>query len=172
MEKIANYGYVPFPYFQFVMYGAQFLLINYHKEVNRFLNDNVDEHNSKVRKILKKAILTIPLLTIAYYDIRYGSFSFKNMGVPVEYNRAINQVLFVLGSYGVIQVLAQDSGIRTGIVQRDTVQTRTWFAFMAVGMAYSLTSNRSQSVLAMMLYFHLRYVISDNVTSEVCFEPI
>jgi hypothetical protein len=172
MVDMANYGYVPFPHFQFVMYLTQFLLIYYHKEVNRFLDDQVNDHHNNGYKILKRFLLSIPLLTIAYYDILYGSFSFKNLGVPVEYNRVINQALFILGSYGVIQVLAQDSGIRTGVAQRDTVQTRAWFAFMAVGMAYSLTKNRSQSVLAMMLYFHLRYVISDNVTSQVCFESI
>lgn len=172
MMKIANYGYVPFPYFQWVMYGLQLLLIMYHKPINRFLEHHVNPEKKKWITFVKKVVYTIPILAIAYYDIRYSSFSLKNLGVNPDYNHNINQVLFILGSYGLIQVLAQDSGLKTGLVQRETVQTHIWFAFMAVGMAFSLTNNRSQSILALIIYFHLKYVISDNMTSPVCFEEV
>lgn len=172
MGKIVNYGYVPFPYFQWVVYGIQFLMLVFHKRINRAFDEHVNPEKKRWINFLKKVVYTLPILTIAYYDIRYSSFSFKNLGIPPEYNDRINQIFFILGSYGVIQVLAQDSGLKTGLYQRETVQTHIWFAFMAVGMAFSLTNNRSQSVLAMILYFHMKYVISDNVTSPVCFEEI
>jgi hypothetical protein len=84
-------------------------------------------------------------------------------------------MLWIFGAYGIIQVLAQDSGLQTGIDQRDLIQYVLIFTFLGIGMAYSITENRSQSIIAMFLYFHLKYVVSDR-TSGVCFvdlgEPI
>jgi hypothetical protein len=118
-----------------------------------------------------KFILSIPMFSIIYYDIRYSSFSFTNIGVPDQLGSVINQLLWILGAYGIIQVLAQDSGLRTGTDQRDLVQYTLIFFFVGTGMAYSITQNRSQSMIAMFLYLHLKYIISDNV-SNVCFEDL
>jgi hypothetical protein len=167
---VADYGFVPFPHFQAAILAAQLALVRYHKQVNAYIDARLPKHPAWAA--VKKLALSIPLLLIAYYDIRYSSFSLKNLGVPPAYNAHLNQVLFILGSYGIIQVLAQDSGIRTGVSQRDSVQSYVLFSLIAVGMAYSITQNRSQSMIALLLYFHLKYVISDNVTSAVCFEPI
>lgn len=172
-EMIKNYGYHPFSYFQQLIILIQILLIKYSVPIKTYLNEFCIKYlgNSEYYTYIYKAILSIPLLLIIYYDTRYSSFALKNMGVPLEYNRYINQVLFILGSYGIIQVLGQDAGLQTGVDQRDLVQSPIIFAILCVGMAFSITENRSQSFIAMFLYFHLRYVVSDRF-SNVCFEDL
>lgn len=167
---ISNYGYVPFQFFQYVILGLQIYMVYNHKKVNEFLDKYIED--TKFLIFVKKLILSIPLLLVVYYDIRYSSFSFKNLGINPAYNDSINQVLYILGSYAIIQVLAQDSGIKTGVLQRDTVQMHILFTVIAVGMAYSVTKNRSQSLIAILLYYHLKYIVSNNETSSVCFEEI
>jgi hypothetical protein len=170
---IEFYGYTPFPLFQQVILLAQILLTRYADPIKIYLKDFCEKYlgDSEYYTYVYKTMLSIPLVLIVYYDTRYSSFSLKNLGVPSEYNRYINQVLFILGSYGIIQVLGQDAGLQTGIDQRDIVQLTIVFAVLCVGMAYSITENRSQSIIAMFLYFHLRYVVSDKA-SNVCFESL
>jgi hypothetical protein len=172
-EMIKNYGYHPFSYFQQLVILIQILIINYSVQIKKYLNDFCIKYlgNEEYYTYIYKLILTIPLFLIIYYDTRYSSFALKNIGVPIEYNRYVNQVLFILGSYGIIQVLGQDTGLQTGVDQRDLVQYPIIFAILCVGMAFSITENRSQSIIAMFLYFHLRYVISDRL-SNVCFEDL
>lgn len=172
-ELIENYGYRPFPYFQQWIILVQILIIKYSVPIKKYLNDFCIKYlgDEEYYTYIYKFILSIPLLLFVYYDTRYSSFALKNIGVPIEYNRYINQVLFILGSYGIIQVLGQDTGLQTGVDQRDLVQYPIIFAILCVGMAFSITENRSQSFIAMFLYFHLRYVVSDRV-SNVCFEDL
>jgi hypothetical protein len=158
---IENYGYVPFYSFQYVILGLQFYMIYNYKYVNELMDKYIGTNDSQ--KQLKKIILSIPLLLIIYYDIRYSSFSFKNLGVNPAYNSTIKQILYISGSYGIIQVLAQDAGIKTAIVQENLVQKHILFALMSIGMAFSLTQNRSHSIIALILYYHLKYVISENI---------
>lgn len=161
-KLIENYGYVPFYYFQYVILGLQFyMIINY-----KYINDLMDKYigTNYSQKQLKRIILSIPLLLIIYYDIRYSSFSFKNLGVNPGYNDTIKQILYIFGSYGIIQILAQDAGITTPIVQEKLIQAHFIFIFVSIGMAFSLTQNRSQSIIALMIYYHLKYVISEDIT--------
>ena len=163
-KLIENYGYVPFYYFQYVILALQiFLTINY-KNINNLL-DKYIVNDIYLLKQIKRIILSIPLLLIIYYDIRYSSFSFKNLGVNPDYNNTIKQILYICGSYGIIQILAQDAGITTPIVQEKLVQAHFIFIFVSVGMAFSLTQNRSQSIIALMIYYHLKYVISEDITN-------
>lgn len=168
---IPFYGWVPFVGFQYFILAVQVLLIIFHKQINGGF-DRLFLKKNKALQFIKKFLLSLPLIIIFYFDIVYQSFSLKNLGFPNKYNLYLNQLLFILGSYGLIQVLAQDSGIKTGIDQRDTVQVNLFFALMGIGVAYSVTNNRSQSVLALLLYYHLKHVVSDGVTSPVCFEDI
>ena len=173
MDKIKNYNFVPFPYFQQLILILQIVLIICANRIKKYLEGfcrkyiGTHEYYSYAYKI----ILSIPLLLIIYFDIRYSSFALNNIGLPVRYNQYVNQTLWILGAYGIIQVLAQDSGLKTGIDQRDIVQQTFIFFFLGIGMAYSITQNRSQSIIAMFLYLHLKYVVSDR-TSNVCFEDL
>ena len=94
-----------------------------------------------------------------YYDMRYSSFSFKNLGIskyiPNEY---LNYVLRVLGALGIIQVLAQDIGLKTGVVQRNFVQSPFMQFLLYVGTAFAITNNRSEAIIGATLYFTLKYV--------------
>ena len=172
-KKIKNYGFVPFPYFQQFILIVEILLIKYSSSIKKYIHKFCMKHLGKKDYYIYmyKFILSIPMFSIIYYDIRYSSFSFTNIGVPDQLGSVINQLLWILGAYGIIQVLAQDSGLRTGTDQRDLVQYTLIFFFVGTGMAYSITQNRSQSMIAMFLYLHLKYIISDNV-SNVCFEDL
>jgi len=156
----------PFKYFAIVLLVIQtFIMYNY-KSMNKLHRDyNIDDH-------VFFLLISIPLLIITFYDVKYNTFSLKQLGIPVKYNENINYMLNLFGSYGIIQILAQDSGLKTGKVQRDTIQNTALFSVIALGMAFSVTSNRSQSLIAVLYYFHLKYVISNNKTSPVCFEDV
>lgn len=160
-ELIENYGYVPFKYFQYFVLVLQILLIYKHKEVNNYLDQYFDP-NDNFKQNLKKLLLSVPLLLIAYYDIRYSSFSFKNLGVAPSYNSTIKQILNIVGSYAIIHIFAQDTGLKTSILQVEYLQTHLLFVLISVGMAYSITQNRSQSIIALFLFYHLRYVIGND----------
>lgn len=170
---IQNYGFVPFPFFQQSVLVLEIILIKYAEPIKEYLKNFCTKYfgEEEYYTYVYKFILSLPLLSIVYYDIRYSSFSLKNIGMPSEYNRYVNQILWIFGAYGIIQVLAQDSGLQTGIDQRDLIQYILIFTFLGIGMAYSITENRSQSIIAMFLYFHLKYVVSDR-TSGVCFEDL
>lgn len=154
-KLIENYGYVPFMYFQYIILGLQVWMVYNHERVNEFM----DRYFSKN---VKKFILTIPFLSMVYYDIRYSSFSLKNLGFPVQYNDTLKQILNILGSYALIHIFAQDSGFKTALEQVGFVQMHWLFIVTSIGMAYSVTQNRSQSILALIMFYHLKYVISDN----------
>lgn len=165
-KLIENYGYVPFFAFQWVVLGLQVYMIYNYNDVNKFLENMFSRYTNlteSTKQNLKNIILTLPFLSMVYYDVRYSSFSFKNLGVNPEYNDTIKQILNILGSYAIIHIFAQDTGLKTTLFQTGLVQTHALFIIMSIGMAYSITQNRSQSILALILFYHLKYVIGSNV---------
>ena len=84
----------------------------------------------------------------------------------------MNYLLRVAGGYGIVQVLAQDLGIRTGINQRNIVQHPVFQFLMLWGGAYALTGRRSEGMVSALLYFTLKLNVSGDVTSGVCFEDV
>jgi hypothetical protein len=161
-KLIENYGYVPFQYFQYAILLFQVWMIYNHTQVNDFM-DRFFDPNDNNKQNIKKFILTIPFLSMVYYDVRYSSFSFKNLGIPPMYNDTIKQILNILGSYALIHIFAQDSGFKTAITQAKFVQLHILFIVASVGMAYSVTQNRSQSILALIMFYHIKYVISNDI---------
>ena len=73
---------------------------------------------------------------------------------------------------GLVQVLAQDLGIPSGVNQRNIVQTEAVQFLMLWGGAYALTGHRSEGMVSALLYFVLRLNISNGETSNVCFEEV
>lgn len=155
-KLIENYGYVPIKYFQYLVIGLQIWMIYNHKRVNEFMDKYFSEH-------VKKVLLSLPLLSIIYYDIRYSSFSLKNLGFPPQYNDTLKQVLNILGSYALIHIFAQDTGFKATLLQVILLQTHLLFVVISIGMAYSLTQNRSQSIIALLMFYHFKYVIGNNI---------
>jgi hypothetical protein len=164
-KLIENYGYVPFFGFQWAILALQIYMINNYEQVNIFMDRYFDPNDTN-KQNLKKLILTIPFLSMVYYDIRYSSFSLKNMGFNPAYNDSLKQILNILGSYAIIHIFAQDTGLKSSILQVGFIQAHALFIFMSIGMAYSITQNRSQSILALILYYHLKYVIGINITDN------
>ena len=83
-----------------------------------------------------------------------------------------NHVITIIAAYGIIQVLAQDLGIKTGKKQRDLIQNKYVQVVVLYCGAHVVTSNHRDAAIATFLYYFLKYVYSDNETSSVCFEDV
>jgi hypothetical protein len=80
--------------------------------------------------------------------------------------------LLIVGAYGIVQVLAQDLGIKTGKKQRDLMQSLPVQIVLLYSGAYTVTDNYTNAAIATGLYFILKYVYSGGKTSAVCFEDV
>jgi len=87
-------------------------------------------------------------------------------------NRNYHNVLMVLGAYGIVQVLAQDLGVKTGKRQRDLIQMEPILAIILFSGAYAVTEDVTLAGLATAFYYFLKYVFSGGETSKVCFEDV
>jgi len=138
-----------------------------------------------MRKALSENVITLiyllPLILIIYFDQMYHTFSVKNtlyhtMNIPYQYtekyNPALNYLLRIVGAYGIIQVLAQDFGVKTGKHQAEFMRHSVVQWFLFTGTAYTLTNNRSEAMIASTLYFVLRNNISNGETQDVCFKDV
>jgi hypothetical protein len=126
--------------------------------------------NNNVRTFIKAFIALLPILPIIYYDFIYKSFSIQNLGIKsVRNNRYINTILRLFGSYVIIQVAAQDLGVKTGTVQSDFIKLSFMQAILYAGCAFAITQDRSEALLAALVYFQLKY-FGSNVTKDVCFD--
>jgi hypothetical protein len=152
---------------QMVLIVLALYVIFDHKRVH----SNIEQTNM-TSIYIRSLLLSIPILSIIYLDISQGLFSLQNMGVPKSWNKSLNKLMKTAGAYGMVQILAQDSGLKTGIIQRDTVQSVLYFAPVAIGMAFTICDNRSQAFISVLMYYHLKYAISNNKTSTVCFEDV
>jgi hypothetical protein len=85
-------------------------------------------------------------------------------------DKTLNSFLKVIGGYCLIQVAAQDIGMKTGTIQSDFVKHPIFQFFMYSGVAYALTQDRSMAIIASLLYFQMKFVISKGITKDVCFE--
>jgi hypothetical protein len=85
---------------------------------------------------------------------------------------SVNDVLQIGAAYGILQILAQDLGIKTGKKQRDLVQSKPVQIFLMYCGGYAVTSNHKTAMIATIIYYFLKYVYSDGVTSSVCFEDV
>lgn len=114
-------------------------------------------------------VFMLPLLGLAFHDMRSNP---SKQFIHVVPDYALNYVLRVAGGYGIVQVLAQDLGIQTGVNQRNLVQHPIVQFIMLWGGAYAVTSHRSEGMVSALLYFVLKLNVSGNLTSNVCFEDV
>ena len=92
--------------------------------------------------------------------------------MELQIKKQINNLLMVLGAYGILQVLAQDLGVKTGKKQRDLVQSPIILLLILYGGAFLVTQDHILAVVTMGLYYGLKYIYSGGKTSEVCFEDV
>ena len=81
-------------------------------------------------------------------------------------------ILLILGGYTIVQVLAQDMGLKTGKRQRDLVQSEPFTFFLVYGGSFTLLRRSDLALYSAFLYYFLKYIYSGGVTSEVCFEDV
>ena len=179
-----------YKYLQFVILIIIFATLINHKYINKQLNmlfnktpikdkkETTEEELDALHNVLNDhgiriAVFLLPLIILIYYDMKYPNFFMNNLGLGklVEIKH-VNYILKILGAYGIIQILAQDIGLKTGYVQRELVQSKIVQFFLFSGTAFALTNDISQSVMGTLIYFILKYSVSNNQTSTVCFERI
>lgn len=174
MQNLNPYiGWVPFPYFQHVLIVLLLLSYSNYKKVNDTLDKNVYDKikNKRLKDFTEILIPLLPIIIIFYLDITYSSFSMISLGVTNYIsNKTLNSFLKVIGGYCLIQVAAQDIGMKTGTIQSDFVKQPALQFLMYVGVAYALTQDRSMAIIATLLYFQMKFFISRGVTKDVCFD--
>lgn len=87
-------------------------------------------------------------------------------------NPQSKKIILILAAYGIVQVLAQDLGIKTGKKQRDLIQSMPVQIGLLYSGAYTVTDNHELAAIATGLYYFLKYVYSNGETSAVCFEDV
>ena len=170
---ISNNGWVPFPYFQHVLIIVLLISYSNYKSINESLNKHIYDKvkNKTANYYLKLFISLIPIFIILFLDMNFSSFSMKNLGVTKYIpNDTINSILKLFGAYCLIQVAAQDFGVKTGGTQADFFKIPALQFFIYSGVAFALTQNRSMAMIGALLYFQMKYFVSENVTKDVCFE--
>lgn len=172
-----KYGWVPFTGFQIVMWGFIIVMLVYYKLFRELIRKAGLQDSNKNIDYYRMLIFSIPLFIIAYNDVKYSSFSFRNIfnifNADIQkYNHSINYTLRIFGCYGIIQVLAQDIGVKTGKSQANIVKNPIiqWFLYFCT--AFSIVNNRSEAMIGATLYFIMKYDVSDNETQNVCFEDV
>lgn len=180
------------PYIQLFLIIFIFFSVINHKYVNDLLHKFIGKRDVKGEEIVVEKIdgldtvlkehgaeiglFLVPLIILIYSDMKYPMFPLKKLKLDGVINKnnidKIHYVLRVLGAYGIIQILAQDMGLKTGYVQRELVQSKIIQFFLFSGTAFALTNDISQAFMGTTLYFILKYSVSNNHTSTVCFENV
>ena len=176
-DLIPYYGWVPFKYFQHCLIILMLFSYSNYKKINEKMNKNV---YSQINKTFKNDVISyyfkiifslIPIIVILYLDLSFSSFSMKNLGVTNYItNKTLNSLLKLIGGYCLIQVAAQDVGLKTGEIQGEFFKLPMLQFFMYVGVAYALTQDRSIAIISALLYFQMKFFASDGITKDVCFE--
>jgi len=153
-------------------------IINYksiNKTVDNLLSIKRIDHKKKKNRLLidfKPLIYLLPIVAMMYFDHKSESWT-SMIGLPnLIPNKTLNYFLRIFGAYGIAQVLGQDLGIKTGANQRNLMQHPIMQMILLWSGAYSLTGARSEGLLAVLMYFSLKYNGSNGTTSAVCFEDV
>ena len=84
-------------------------------------------------------------------------------------------IYHVFAAYSIIQVLAQDMGLKTGKKQRDLIhkyKTIQFILFFSTAISIMPQENEREALVGCCLYFIMKYYYSEGETSNVCFEKI
>jgi len=114
-------------------------------------------------------VFLLPLGALAWHDMMHATSKRFLHAVP---DKVMSYILRVAGGYGIVQVLAQDLGIKSGLNQRNLVQLPVVQFFLLWGGAFALTGRRSEGMVAALLYFVLQLNVSGGQLSNICFEEV
>ena len=103
---------------------------------------------------------------VIYNDIYTNFLSFGKLGITkLVSNKVLNYILKTLGAYGLIQVFSQDMGIPTGNFQMAITHYPISKLILLFSTGFALTGDRSESLIATILYFYLRNVLSTKLVT-------
>jgi hypothetical protein len=165
----------------FVNIGIIVLMIammHFHVEVDDFIEKNINPSkiqgnlNDNSIDYIRLGIFMLPLLLLIVIDHEvddYLSWIGVNKFLPQS---IVTYILRILGGYGIVQVLAQDMGVKTGKVQRNLIQNPISQAILLFCGAYSVTGLQDEALIATLMYLILKYNVSGNRISSVCFEDV
>ena len=92
--------------------------------------------------------------------------------IYMDIKLSMDEVLKIGAAYGILQVLAQDLGIKTGKKQRDIAQSIPVQIFLMYSGGYAVTGDHKTAMIATIIYYVLKYLVSNGETSAVCFEDV
>ena len=94
--------------------------------------------------------------------------------LPADFklNSIQEKTVLIIAAYGIVQVLAQDLGIKTGKKQRDLVQKLPVQILLLFAGAYTVTNDVELAIYTTAIYYGLKYIYSKGETSNVCFEEV
>ena len=80
------------------------------------------------------------------------------MNLDLIKNLTMDDFLKIGAAYGILQILAQDLGIKTGKKQRDLVQSMPVQIFLMYCGSYATTGDHKTAMIATILYYVLKYI--------------
>ncbi len=139
-----------------------------------YKNKEFDESDTKTVNYLPILAFTAPIIYLMYNDYMLRGDNWESsIGITKMIpERLYNYILRIAGAYGLIQVLAQDLGVKTGLNQRNFIQKPIVLFLVLFGSAYSFTGFRGEAMFGTFIYLALKYNSSFNKLSGICFEDV
>ena len=113
-----------------------------------------DESDTKSQNYLPIIVFMAPVTYLMFNDYMLKG---DNWEIGMKINEVIperlyNYILRIAGAYGLIQVLAQDLGVKTGLNQRNFIQLPIVQFLVLFGSAYSSLDLEEKQCLVLSIY--------------------
>lgn len=73
-------------------------------------------------------------------------------------NIDMNKIITLLGTYGVLQIYAQDLGIESGETQKKMIEYLPLQILLIYSGTYISTNDHKYSAIATIIYYYLKYI--------------
>ena len=70
----------------------------------------------------------------------------------------MNKIITLLGTYGVLQIYAQDLGIESGETQKKMIEYLPLQILLIYSGTYISTNDHKYSAIATIIYYYLKYI--------------
>ena len=87
-------------------------------------------------------------------------------------NDRSKKLMLILAAYSMIQILAQDLGIKTGKKQAELVRFLPIQITILVASAWTVTEDTTLALISVGIYYFLKYIYSNGITAPVCFSDV
>ena len=135
------------------------------KKYNNYFNPK-----NKFYWIIQLSFIALFAILI-HMDIYSNFFKLDSLGVSNKnINKALKYFIKVLGAYELIQVFSQDIGIKTGNYQIMITHHPIIRFILLFCTGFTLTGDRSESLVATILYFYLRNILSTELVDSSTWE--